>query len=522
MSESAAFRASAEAAQHLWEQWLTTARSHVYRDQIPSLLEMQTICRETGCILPELESFTNVMDSRPAFFVCGGNAEIANLVAAALHLPASFVDVPDSATLWWVEPAREDRIVLRRGLTEHEIPLKAVEAIFSQAVPASEILEIEERCTSSASWRLVWAPHPKYIQTNDGNARTFPALLAQRAALLVSDDVPDSLRIIFEELGQKLWEVARRDVSTGDDKSKLANEVATVLEDRPEDLELRASATWRWLSVRLLEQISVRRQAFQQAFHRHESYVATTRHLLSQYQKNWTGGLRALIEKFVQGRLTNPAVTALLDPQKPGPRPESFIAALGLPALQGHVDELLTDQMAALVAGLSGLSTKLELRRISIGDTDTHWSLRPISSKLEALLKEKRVFPADTGKRGGIVGNLTGKKQAILDERRTQVSKAIRMSVQLIEHEFVEWSSVLVASLERNIIIQLEAALANKGLPDPEVLKTATGGLDRLEKAIRGKREGLRSPEATVAEWLHRVTNSHCIPLYETPLSPAP
>jgi hypothetical protein len=515
VSESGHFTASAEAAVNLWEQWRAAARTRVYRDQIPSLLELQTVCRESGCSFPELDGFAGVLDLPPAFLLCGGDSGFASEIASLFGLTTPFLDVPDEALLWWMQAGPEERTVFRHGQTEHDIYRKSLEELLLQETSPTELFDIDETIPAEARWRVIWVPHPRHFHTHDGRLREIEALLAQRAALIVQDDSPDTLRATLEDIGQKLWEVARDNVSTDDERRVLFSELMTLLEDRPEDIELRASAAWRWLSVRLLDQIEKRKQAFKQALNRYEIYVATTRHLLSQYQKNWTGGLRALLDKYMQGRLTNPALASFLDAQKPGPQPDTFVAAISLPSLQSRVDEYLTDQMAALVGGLSGLSVKLELRRISIGDVKTNWSLRPVGARLENLLKEKRIFPAETGKRGGLVGNLTGKKQAILDERRGQVARAVRTSLQFIEHEFIEWSTTLVNQLEANVMIQLTAALANKGLPDPDTLQTAITGLDRLEKAIRTRRESVHSPEAVAAEWLKRVAECRLIPLYQ-------
>jgi hypothetical protein len=515
VSAGAAFRATAEAAAGLWEEWVAAAHARTYREQTPSLLELQTICRETGCTLPELDSFSAVLDQPPAFLLCGAEPALAAEVAALLGFSVQFPETPDRSVLWWLQSGPGERTILRHGSSEREVSAQTLATLLSQDLPEGEPLEVEQTVPGSACWRLVWVPHPRHFHAPNARPRENEALLAQRAALLISEDAPAKLRTALEELNQKLWEVARGDVTTSDERRKLFAELATVLEDRPEDLELRASAAWRWLAARLLEQIAQRRQTFQQALNSHESYVATTRHLLSQYQKNWSGGLRALVQKWVQARLTAPAFTAFFDAQKPAPRPETFVAALALPGMQSRVDEFITDQMAALVAGLSGLSAKLELRRISLGEVNTQWPLRPVGARLEALLKEKRIFPAESGKRHGLVSNLTGRKQQVLDERRAQISRAARTALLFIEQEFVEWSSALVNTVEGSILIQLTAALANKGLPDPDALRSAATGLDRLEQAIHSPRETVHSPESVAAGWLRRLAGSHWIPLYQ-------
>jgi DNA-binding transcriptional MerR regulator len=516
VSPGAAFRATAEAAAGLWEEWVAAAHARTYSEQTPSLLELQTICRETGCTLAELDSFSAVLDQPPAFLLCGADPALAAEVAALLGFTVQFPEVPDRAVLWWLQSGPGERTIFRHGSTEREVSAQTLATLFSQDLPVGEPLEVEQTVPVSACWRLVWVPHPRHFHAPNTSPRENEALLAQRAALLITEDAPAKLRTALEELNQKLWEVARGDLSTADERQKLFAELATVLEDRPEDLELRASAAWRWLAARLLEQIAQRRQIFQQALNTHESYVATTRHLLSQYQKNWSGSLRALMQKSFQARLTTPAFTAFFDAQKPSPRPETFIAALALPGMQNRVNEFITDQMAALLAGLSGLSAKLELRRISLGEVNTQWSLRTVAARLEALLKEKRIFPIESGKRHGLVGSLTGRKQQVLDERRAQISRAARTALLFVEQEFVEWSSALVNTVEGNILIQLAAALANKGLPDPDALRSAATGLDRLEKAIHTPRATVHSPESIAAGWLRRLAGGHWIPLYRS------
>jgi hypothetical protein len=514
VSASSAFRATAEATARLWEEWVAAARARTYRDQTPSLLELQTICRETGCILPELDSFSAVLDQPPAFLVCGAEPALAAEVAALFGFGVQFPEIPDRAVVWWLRSGSDARTVFRHGSTEREVSAQTLTTLFGQELPGKEPLEVEQTVPSSGRWRMIWVPRPHHFHAPNASPRENEVLLAQRAALLITEDAAPKLRTALEELNQKLWEVSRGDLSTPDERHKLFTELATVLDDRPEDLDLRASAAWRWLAVRLLEQIAQRRQTFRQALNTYESNVATTRHLLSQYQKNWAGGLRALAQKYVQARLTTPAFTAFFDAQKAAPRAETFVSALALPGMQGRADELITDQMAALVGGLSGLSAKLELRRIALGEVRTQWPLRPVAARLEALLKEKRIFPAGAGKRGGLVGNLTGRKQQVLDERRAQVSRAARAALLFIEQEFVEWSSTMVNAVESSILIQLAAALANKDLPDPDALRSAASGLDRLEQAIQSPRETLHSPESVVAGWLRRLTGGRWIPLY--------
>ena len=108
---SGSFTATAEAAVSLWEHWRASARARVYRDQIPSLLELQTVCRETGCSFPELDCFAGVLDMPPAFLLCGGDPDLASEIATVFGFTGPFPDIPDAPFLWWMQAGTEERMV---------------------------------------------------------------------------------------------------------------------------------------------------------------------------------------------------------------------------------------------------------------------------------------------------------------------------------------------------------------------------------------------------------------------------
>jgi len=515
VSETTPFRNTAEDLIRLWETWVEDVQEDSYRAQIPPLLELQTICRETGCALPELDSFARLKDRPPAFLFCGNDEILAADVAAVFGYEVQFPGIPEEKVIWWVENGESAEIRLIHGTVEKEVSRSTLAALLEHKLPGNETLVIEEREPTPSRWRFVWLPNAHHCRIPDGIRCENDILLAQRAALVIREGTPEPLREALDELGQKLWLVSKDDLSLPADRKKLLEEIATLPNERQQELELRLSATWRWLCIRLIEQISEKRRLYKQALSRFEVGRASARHLLEQYKRNWTGGIRTLTQTHLQNRVAGAAFASLLDAQKPGPQPDTFLAVIALPSLWVKVDEYLTDQMANLLAGLSGLAAKLELHRIGLGEANTHWSCRALGPLLERQLKEKKLFPADSGKRGGLVGNLTGRKQALIEDRKSQISRGSRLVMQTIETEFVNWCGSFISNVEAGITLQLTASLVNREYPDPEGLQTALEGLDRLETAIQRRRESARSPEAIAAELLNTMTQRRWIPLYQ-------
>jgi hypothetical protein len=113
------------------------------------------------------------------------------------------------------------------------------------------------------------------------------------------------------------------------------------------------------------------------------------------------------------------------------------------------------------------------------------------------------------------VGNLTGRKQAVLDDRKGQVLKAARATTQFVETEFAAWAAALTNTVESGVALQLTAALANRGFADAESLRAAVEGLERLEGLIQGQQETTQAPEDAALEWLRLIASRRRIPLYQ-------
>jgi hypothetical protein len=517
VNDNNVFVRSAEAAVGVWEAWLQFAQGQTARPQMPSLLELQTICRETGCNLPELDSFARAVDQPPAFLICGGDVALVSEILSAFGYRLTPPAIPDSAVIWCASPGDKDSVHWRYLDTDHAIQPEAMNALLNGDLSMRDPATIVHFTPVSCDWRILWIPHPRHFRVVESRPAELDVLLGQRAALVILDDTPDLFRDALTEVGQKLWCTARSDSETPEDRQKLIAELLTLLGDRPQDIEIRASAAWAWLTGRLIELITLRRREYQHAVNQHELRLNTSRHLFSQYRTNWIGGIRSAVESWLQNRQSNGSFSSVLDPQKPGPQTDTYLNAAGLPGLWSKIEAFVTDRMAEFVAGLDGLSVKLDLRRITLNDAKARWQVRSMAAQLESVLNEKKIFPAGGGKRGGLVGSLTGRTQAVLDERKGQIGKASRVIVQALENEFATWTSGFMDQVEAGVILQLSALLANRGLPDSEGLKAALAGLDRLEEAISGRRTTVRSPESLAGEWLQTLANRRCIPLYRTP-----
>ncbi|MBU0507473.1 hypothetical protein KKH27_01370 [bacterium] len=512
---AAPFENSAIAAAALSRQWHEAARSRPQTAAAPSLLELQTICRETGISLPDLDNFARIRDLSPLILICGRDSSLAASVAELFGLHPQWPELPEAPLIWCVSGDPGPKIRVRHGSTEQEISRRTLGTLLGAKLPPAGFLVIEEHTNAPHGWSLGWIPRPNFMESPDGGPTETEFLLRQRAALVVEEETPLPVAETLKELNQKLWIIRRSELESEEDRRRILAELATLAEDRPEHLALRITATWRWLVNRLLNQIEGMRSEYKQRLNRFDIKIASAAHLLRQYRTNWIGGIRTLVESHLGQRAGGTAFASFLDAGKPGPQAGTFVSALALNGLGNKLDEYLTDRMADLVGGLDGLATKLELRRIPLGDANVRWDIRTLSSRVEAHLTGEKVFPLGGGKRAGLAANLTGRKQQVTQERKDQLARGVREAAKIIVQDFTDWSMELTSSLEQSIHLQLTAELANHGLPDADGLRVAQAGLDRLEESLRSRKEATIRPEATLAEWLAALSRGGLIPLFQ-------
>jgi hypothetical protein len=518
---NAAFLQSAATAARLWERWCSLAEGNSRPDSRPSVLDLQTVCREYGFSLADLDSYARVQHELPVLLVCGGEPLLIGVMAAALNLKAELPTLPAQPLLWRLLPGKGAGYRIKLNATTRDVTLPELVDVLRQRDAFCELMVVEQVIPTDSAWSLTWLPHPQLVRTADYGAADVETLLAQRAAVIVTNDTPEELRADLTTLGQKIWCLPQSELASADDRTRLLRDIVSLLDDREEDLEIRATATWGWLTNRLYAQIELQRGHYQQLLNQYEMRAAQTRHLLAQYRTNWGNGVRSVVETYLQSRGNHASVQAFSDPQKAAPQAGTFLTALALPALWSKLDEFITDLMANFVAGLAGLAARVDLRRITLGDVNARWETRALASRLETVLNEKRVFPAVAAKSGGLVGKMTGRSQVVQDERKAQVAKALRLIPAIIEAEFSNWSGVILTSVEKGVILQLAAGLANKGFPDEDGLRRAMDGLNRFETLLRGGAtvNPTRTGDDIAGQWL-RLLSTTRLPEYTSSSAP--
>jgi len=451
------------------ESWMTVARQQVSETRVPFLPQLQIQCQQIGCAFPELDSFIRASEhAKPGFLLCGGEAALAGELATLLGHDA--------------------------------LP------------PCEDSAFVQEFEDAASAWRFLWIRHPGHFHAPECRPSEIEVLLSQRAAVVVEGTLP-LVQKTLEALGQKLWVISKDQLSIEHEHQRLLAEVGTLCDDRDEDLELRAGAAWTWVASRLLKEIELKIRSCRQIANQYEVKLNAASHLLGQYRTNWTGSIRSLVEATIQSRTSSRAFGTLFDPAKPGPEASSYLAAVGLPTLWTALDQFVADRLADLVAALAGLASRLELRQIHLGDAKTRWAVRSLNRKLEVFLNNSRIFPGGGGKRGGLVGNLTGRKQAVIDERKGQIMKASRLTVQFMEAEFDEWVAALLTTVQAGIATQLTAALGDQGFSDGSRLRSTIEELEQLAQMVQDRPEVTHDPQTTALQWLRLVASRRNIPL---------
>ncbi len=514
MSTSTDFLNTADAAAALMECMMDAAERQSRREQIPSLLELQTICRESGCDMPELNIFARLRDERPALLLCGGTAEMAQDLAKQLGYKLELPELPDTSLVWCIDSAEKAGFTIRYAGTERAMTRRMLTSFLQNDLRLTDLMLIEEKVKADLLWRFVWLPKPQYLLDYEQSATWLEILLGQQAAVTVQEDTPEPVVHLLQSLEQKWWPIASDQWQEEKPRATLQAGVTSLLSEPEETRELRAIYLWQFVSARLLEELACRKRDYQIAIDQQEQKLKSLRQLLGQYQRNWTSGVRSVTESYMQQRVTGRNIQELLEPQKPGPDLESFVAAISVPTLQSKIEQFVTDRMVDFVAGLEGLAAKMELRRIPLGEANARWNPR-IGTLIEARLKERKIFADGAGKRSGLMAKVTGKTHAIVDHRRGQIGQASREVTQVIHADFTSWCGDFMTTLERNIRLQLTAALVNQGLPDAEGLRAALEGFERLSERIRHHRDSTRASEHIAAEWLRLLATRRWIPLFQ-------
>jgi hypothetical protein len=513
---SVAFGESARWALSILDTLLAAGGRQAQISQVPSLLELQTICRAAGCDFAELNAFARVRDQRPALLLCGGDVETAQEVAKQIGYTASIPELPDAPLVWTVDHGDRERLSLRRGDSDKVVTRKILTTFLNSEVKLDDFVFIEEHVAGDSPWRFVWVQHPQHLVALREKPSAVEILTGQRACVMIADDTPEPLLKLIDHLEQKHWSITRDHWSLDTRKATLLSEVAT-LPDEPEEMrELRAGPLWNYIAERLLGEIGRTKQNYQIQTEQQEHKLQSLRQTLSQYQRNWTSGVQNVVENHFKARVAGKAFAPFYDVRRSGPGVLSFLSAAGLPALFTKVEQFVMDRMADFAGSLEGMAVRMELQRITFGEMNARWTPRAMGPKLDALLTERRIFQSGGDKPGGLIAKVTGKAPAILEHRKAQIAQSGREITSSISGDFAEWCTGFMMAFEQNIRLQLNAALANQGLPDVDRLRTAMDGFDRLSDHIRHYRKSGRSTETVGADWLRQLSLRRWIPLYKS------
>lgn len=502
MTQPKPFTHSAQAAAELFRQFVVTSRRSGAARTIPSLLHLQTICRKHGCSLPELDSFARVRDELPAFLLCGGDVHWLGALLIRLGIAYEAPPLPAASIALILTPGTAARTRIRFATGEREISASTLKTFLSNAITSDELVIVEQEVPSDADWRLIYVPEPWRLESARNNVRLSELLLSQRAACVIDDATPGWMLKALKDQGQRLWTATRADVEAGPPSPLLLDELSILLSEGMDTLEMALEPQWRWLAVRLVEQIEEQSRELQVSLDKYYGQRKVAEQTLEQYRRNWSGGIHNAIEEWMQSRLGGPAVGALIDGSKKCTS-DTFLQALGLSGLWTKLNDLLTDRMAEFVPGLSGLATRLELHRIALGDAKARWNPRGLNAIIDQTLTDKRLLPDAGDRKKGLVESLTRKKSVEAEERRAQMQRAARVVVQIIEGAFADWSDSLMREIRAGIELQLTAALANRGLPDPDSIEAAQRGLEQVKQVMLAA-PGAESNDLVQAEELLR------------------
>lgn len=469
----------------------------------PQMLEMLTLCRETNLRLPILEAFSKICDERPTLTLLGGDAAMAVDFAHCMGLKVELADVIETPIMWWVEPSRTAKTIVQFGTTERELSEAALTALLGSALPPDRVTVIRRDVESDSQWRFAWLPDAEALALHSGWPSVLEAIVGAQVMVYIGDEIPGAFHPWFGRPGMISRQLAATEIVRDDVRPQLFSELYAMREQSFEEREAVQAATWQFMMPRLVDQLDSLRQQYTIEIDRQNMRLQLTRQTLGEYRRNWSNGIRNVLDDFFTKKSSGPAVAALIDPRQPGPQANSYLQALSMPSLWKPLHELLADRLGEFVQGLGALAVRVELRNISLKELEMRWNPASLAQQIEEELNQKRIFSEGGGERSGLVGSLTGKKEEITANRRAQITRANKTVQQLIEQDFLQWADRMLHSVEQRVRVQIAAGQANQGLPDIESLRTGLTGIDRLTAMLEGDREETRQePSKRVSQLL--------------------
>jgi len=456
----------------------------------PHLLELQTLCRETGLHVPLLDVYSEIIDEAPVFTIIGGDANLTADLAHCMGLTADVRDVPQTPILWWVEPGDAQATKILVGRAERELSDTALNALLNSPLPPDRVTVLAKTTESDSQWRAAWLPDADALAMHAAWPAVLEALAGGLVVIFVGDEPPGAFQPWLTRPGIITRQYASTEIVREDVRAQVHNQLDTLRDISYDEIQAMHAATWKFILPRLVEQLDALRQQYSLEIDRQNRRLQITRQTLGEYRRNWSGGLRNELDDFFTKKTTGPAMAALLDPRQPGPQTNTYIQALSLPSLWKKLNELFTDRLSEFVHGLGALAIKVELRSIALKDIEMRWNQTGIASLIEEELDAKRIF-TDTGSQRGLLGSLMGKSEEIITARRNQLAKANKIVQQLVEQDFLQWCDRMLHAVEQRVRVQIAAMQANQGLPDVDALRAGLTGIDRLTELLESNRDDI-------------------------------
>ena len=488
-------------------EWRITSRTG------PDLRAILDQCQEAGCELPELEHYHSEQTASPALTLFGGDLHLAERLARALSLTATFPEMTPSTLVWEVKSGPYEACTLCYGTSKRRISMSALATFLKKSITADNIVWIRQTTqgAADAKWRFIWVPWPDKLETLWKSPESIGIFARQHGAVIVLDDTPPELVTDLRELGQRRWEIPRADLQLSEMVARLESEVSALLETTPSQQAAREAAIWQWLRNRCQGLLVNQRNELQKTLDQQLGRLKRVEQLLAHYRQNWLHGFRNQVEGHFHHQRNAPGVQKLFKGKDVQVR--SFLEAVALGTLRSNLEHFADERLAEFVMGLGALALKLDLARLQLNESHTPWRADNLAAKLETILTERDTFPP-RGKGSHLVKKIAGRLKNQEEERYHQIEAAIELTSGLIATSWSDWCTDFFVGIKRHIGQTIDASLIAAGHPTLVQLKERTMRIDAIIKSLHAE----QTPRAALV----RNSAKHLLETFARWQSPKP
>jgi hypothetical protein len=467
--------------------WLSVLLKQAQRRAVPRsgphIRTILTQCQEIGCELPELESYYTEQSAAPALVLFGGDSHLAECMARALMLAATFPEMKPSTLIWEVKGGDYETCVLCYGASKRRISMSALTTFLQKSITADNIVWIRQTAphATEAEWRFLWVPWPDKLETSWKSPESIGILARQHGAVIVLDNTPPALLSDLRELGQRRWEFRQEELRQNERMACLESEISALLETAPSQQAAREAAIWQWVRNRCQVLLESQRDELQKAFDRQSGSLKRLEQLLAQYRQNWLHGFRNQVESHFRRQRNTPSLQKLLKGKEIKVR--SFLESIALGALRSKLEHFADERLAELVVALGAIAVKMNLPRLSLRESQTQWRAHQLAAKLETMLTERDVFASSENGRP-LVKKLTGRRKNQEEERQNQIEMAIDLTTGLVLTDWSGWCTDFLVEIRTNIADAVDASLVAAGQSTPAQLRDKIARMDAVIRSL--------------------------------------